>query len=461
MRWPTFLHGGESERLPGWLRLALVLIALAAIAVPTVLVLTAPDVRPHRRLARIVAHPQRVIPPAELPPVEPVIFQDLSPEDAREYNATIPFSTDKNPAARPFRYAGDPERRERALQCLTAAVLYEAGDDTVGQRAVAQVIINRARHPAFPDTICGVVFQGSERRTGCQFTFTCDGALLRNRWSDVAWQRARDTAELALNGDVFAPVGYSTHYHTDWVVPYWSASLDKVAAVNTHLFFRWTGWWGTPPAFRRTVSTDEPVIAKLALILDAHATDPLDAGVAEGDEALAGALPPPLASDSNAFLLPIDATVSADGLAAYAQRLCGDRTFCKVMVWSDPAKTPKALPINQDQVAAMSFSYLRDRSRSFEKTLWNCAVFQRPDAGQCMKVQVLTTEPVADPALPKTSTAIQLPAQSAVPELAGVHRKPEPGAKPTPQPTETPVSKKWLPPKRWGNIRPNGAKSGW
>ena len=82
----------------------------------------------------------------------------------------------------------------------------------------------------------------------------------------VGWERARKLATGALNGAVFAQVGYATHYHTDWVVPYWSASLDKVAEVHTHLFFRWTGWWGTPPAFRRAVSDAEPAIPKLAAL---------------------------------------------------------------------------------------------------------------------------------------------------------------------------------------------------
>src|SRR3546814_8953065 len=76
---------------------------------------------------------------------------------------------------------------------MAAAMLYEAGDDSKCQLAVGQVVINRVRHPAFPKSICEVVFQGSDRATGCQFTFTCDGALAR-RYSDAAWKRAQDNA---------------------------------------------------------------------------------------------------------------------------------------------------------------------------------------------------------------------------------------------------------------------------
>src|SRR3546814_109789 len=124
------------------------------------------------------------------------------------------------PAARPFIFSGSPVDLARATDCLAAAQLYEAGDDAVGERAVAQVVLNRVRHPAFPKTVCGVVFQGQERATGCQFTFTCDGALARAP-TQAAWERARDIARSALAGKVYRPVGYATHYHTDWVGPYW------------------------------------------------------------------------------------------------------------------------------------------------------------------------------------------------------------------------------------------------
>jgi hypothetical protein len=151
----------------------------------------------------------------------------------------------------------------RSLTCLTAAVYYEAATESLdGQRAVAQVVLNRLRHPAYPNSVCGVVFQGSERSTGCQFTFTCDGALARAP-NPAAWSRAQSVASAALSGSVYAPVGWATHYHTNWVVPYWSASLVKIANVGTHIFYRWEGGWGRPPAFRDSHSGSEPVLAKM------------------------------------------------------------------------------------------------------------------------------------------------------------------------------------------------------
>jgi len=371
------------------LYLLLALVSIAAIVLPLLVVLRAPPITYRRPVHPL---PQRVVPKAELPPVEPVAFQDLDPDDARAFNATVPFSTDPNPAARPFRFIGTDEQRARAIDCLAAGVLYEAGDDPDGQRAVAQVVLNRARHPAFPKTICGVVFQGAERSTGCQFTFTCDGALASHHWSDAAWERARAMATAALSGSVYKPVGYATHYHTDWVVPYWQSSLDKIAAVHTHLFFRWTGWWGTPPAFNRHVSPDEPTIAQLAAYSDAHKTaEALAAATDAAVEAAAqgAALPPALPTDANSFLITLDPHMPPDAYPLLAARTCGDRPYCKIMAWSSKAKTPTAPSLLPTQIASMSFSYLRDRSRNYDKALWNCTEFKRSDYNQCMKLQVL------------------------------------------------------------------------
>ena len=376
------------------LRVSLVVIAILAIVVPAVIVLRAPPIAPRHRHPPLP--PTRVVPKAELPPVEPVAFADMSMDEARAYNASIPFVDGPYAAARPFVFSGTADQRARAVDCLAVAMLYEAGDDPVGQRAVAQVVVNRARHPAFPKTICGVVFQGSERSTGCQFSFTCDNAMNRHHFADAAWVRARALAAKVLDGAVFKPVGYATHYHTNWVVPYWQASLDKIAAVNTHLFFRWTGWWGTPAAFTHVISSDEPVIPALAQYSDAHKAGlPLtEAAIASATtSAVTGSVAPIAGGDNNSFLISLDPKMQADAYAAIATRACGDRPYCKVMGWTDKAKLPSALPLQQAQVATMSFSYLRDRAHGFDKALWNCAQFKRADKAQCMKLQVL--EPVS------------------------------------------------------------------
>ena len=150
--------------------------------------------------------------------------------------------------------------RTRALQCLTAAVYYEAATEPdAGQQAVAQVVLNRVRHPAFPATVCGVVYQGSEHR-GCQFSFACDGSAARVPSRDY-WIRAAKVAAAALGGRVFPGAGLATHYHTYAVTPRWNRSLVMTAAIGAHFFHRWQGWWGTPAAFNQEYRGGEPLPA--------------------------------------------------------------------------------------------------------------------------------------------------------------------------------------------------------
>jgi hypothetical protein len=161
--------------------------------------------------------------------------------------------------ARAFSLAGvGAVDRGRALECLSAAIYYAAATEPdAGQAAVAQVVLNRVRHPAFPPTVCGVVYQGSER-AGCQFSFACDGAIARVP-ARVAWARAARAASAALAGYVFAPLGLATHYHTDAVTPAWNRSLVMTDMVGAHLFHRWKGYWGTAAAFRQRYRGGEPV----------------------------------------------------------------------------------------------------------------------------------------------------------------------------------------------------------
>ena len=186
------------------------------------------------------------------PPAKPLPNQirDLAPATALELNAQIPIAGGPNPAANPFVFGkSSAETRARALECLTSAIYYEAAQEpTDGQRGVAQVVLNRLRHPAFPNSVCGVVYEGSTRDTGCQFTFTCDGSMAYAPVPSL-WQRARKVAEEALDGRVYAPVGYATHYHANYVVPYWASSLTKTAVEGAHIFYRWQGGWGRPAAF--------------------------------------------------------------------------------------------------------------------------------------------------------------------------------------------------------------------
>jgi len=209
-------------------------------------------------LAGSILSPTEPQPQAVPPPPPSMTVRPLAPEQALKLNAEIPVVSGPNPTAAPFLFKGSAAARAQALNCLASAVYYEAGNQDVdGERAVAQVVLNRVRHPAFPGSVCGVVYQGSTRLTGCQFTFTCDGSLNRRPDAD-GWRRANVVAEAALNGAVYAPVGWATHYHADYVVPYWAATMAKNTVVGAHLFYRWPGGWGQPAAFAKTYDGFEP-----------------------------------------------------------------------------------------------------------------------------------------------------------------------------------------------------------
>jgi len=136
----------------------------------------------------------------------------------------------------------------RDTQCLTQAVYYEArGESPSGQAAVAQVVLNRVRHPAFPKTICGVVFQ--HMGDDCQFSFACNGAM-RQPVDRAAWRRAMAVADRALSGAVMSEVGSATHFQAARSTSGWAGSLAKVAQIGEHIFYRFTGRAGAPRMFK-------------------------------------------------------------------------------------------------------------------------------------------------------------------------------------------------------------------
>ena len=231
----------------------------------------------------------RAAPPA--PP--PLLLRQIAPDQALKVNAEIPVAAGANPVAAPFLFKGNAAARAQALNCLTSAVYYEAGNqDENGERAVAQVVLNRVRHPAFPGSVCGVVYEGSTRPTGCQFTFTCDGSLNRQPDAD-GWKGATNVAAAALSGSVYAPVGWATHYHADYVVPYWASTMAKNAVVGAHLFYRWSGGWGQPAIFTRAYTGHEPSAAALrsAAMAAVHVTQALPVTVAQAIKDIPGAEP--------------------------------------------------------------------------------------------------------------------------------------------------------------------------
>ena len=167
---------------------------------------------------------------------------------AEQINAALPFNAGPVQAARPFNAPIGGTAYDRALTCLTQAVYYEAGFEPIdGRRAVAQVILNRTRHPAFPKSVCGVVYQRNSTPV-CQFSFVCDGALNRAPAAG-SWAEARRIAVAALGGYVETSVGSATHYHADYVAPRWAPLLAKITRIGAHIFYRWPGAWGQVGAF--------------------------------------------------------------------------------------------------------------------------------------------------------------------------------------------------------------------
>ena len=177
------------------------------------------------------------------PPVLP-----LAIADAAQLNAVLPVDDTGLAPAQPFYLTASGAERQRATLCMTQAVYYEAALEPLeGQQAVAQTVINRVRHPDFPKSICGVVYEGSQLPIGCQFSFTCDGSLARPP-IEPYWSRARDVALAALSGFVARDVGSATHYHADYVFPRWGPQMVKIVQLGAHIFYRYPGPAGAPQA---------------------------------------------------------------------------------------------------------------------------------------------------------------------------------------------------------------------
>lgn len=128
---------------------------------------------------------------------------------------------------------------QKQLWCLATAVYFEArGEGYRGQVGVAQVVMNRVNHKAYPSTICGVVFQNQSRRNACQFSFACDG--IPERVADKkSWAQAEEIASKVTGGTLYlTEVANATHYHANYVYPRWAPRLKKVTKIGAHIFYR-------------------------------------------------------------------------------------------------------------------------------------------------------------------------------------------------------------------------------
>ncbi len=134
-----------------------------------------------------------------------------------------------------IRAAGDATAQK---QCMAEAIYYEARSETfAGQKAVGEVVLNRIGSKHFPNTVCGVVYQGAERKTGCQFSFTCDGSM-DTAPAGKAWLRSQVMAEYMLTGVHKPMTARATHYHTTDVNPKWAGSVQPTHQIGSHKFYR-------------------------------------------------------------------------------------------------------------------------------------------------------------------------------------------------------------------------------
>lgn len=298
--------------------------------------------------------------PVTLRPHDPALWSMVNAADFTAARAIDPSLPDPNalaidpaavlPAPDPTQlrlesYAGRPARRyifrgasatdtARAHYCLTAALYYEAASESDdGMRGVAQVVLNRVRHPSFPASICGVVFQGSQRAGVCQFTFACDGSMARAP-ERRNWSRASRIAAEALAGRVFAPVGVATHYHTLAVWPSWGRSLAMTNVIGAHIFHRWRGRWGEPDAFLRPYSGREttpgpylPIAQQLAARRGVPVADPALAAAGTVDPATLAAI---------AAAAPVGAPGAVSPLATAGDQPGATATAAPAPTYTDP-----------------------------------------------------------------------------------------------------------------------------
>lgn len=171
----------------------------------------------------------------------PIYFPEFADQQAARDDSRVMKSTK---ISRGLKFKGETEKEYQVRQrrCLATAIYFEArGEPTRGQLAVAQVVMNRVRSTLYPDTICGVVYQGQWRRSGCQFSFTCDGRTDMPR-DKGKWRLANMLAERVTKGDSWlGDIGYATHYHANYVKPRWRRKMKKIKQVGKHIFYRVKG----------------------------------------------------------------------------------------------------------------------------------------------------------------------------------------------------------------------------
>lgn len=383
------------RRRPAGAYLALFGLCLAPIYVAADGHLTRPDKQPRPTATLVETLNHALLAPAQAHALPPALARIDPPATITAPNRQSPLPGLTPMAQKPL-FLGPAGDRERAVNCLALAAWFEAGNDIESERSVIQVVLNRVAHPSFPKSVCGVVFQGSERSTGCQFTFTCDGSMLRRYPSRAALARARALALLALQGDAFPAVMQATHYHADYVVPWWSSQLVFSGKVGRHIFYSWPGKRGILPGRPRSVG--EADFARS--IADAAARRSGSAGPAAQSAAqdivptahLAAAKPalavqaaPGLAAKpQGSIFMTIDGAQPSGRWAVTALGRCAGKAACRVLGYQTPDQAARNSSIGAGERAKPLFLFVRDAASGIELALWDCDRVTRPAPSQCL-----------------------------------------------------------------------------
>ncbi len=193
--------------------------------------------------AASVALPMR--PPAKNPFVTSATAAATPPAPASRYGwsdlvrmAAMKGGDGEEPA-KPFGALSEKEFRAREVRCMATAIYFEArGESVRGQIAVGQVIMNRVRSDFYPNTICGVVFQGQWNKNACQFSFACDGMTDAPKEKEQ-WANALDVAKQVISGKVYLnDIADATHYHAVYVRPDWRRDVKRIKQIGVHIFYK-------------------------------------------------------------------------------------------------------------------------------------------------------------------------------------------------------------------------------
>ena len=175
------------------------------------------------------------------PPAPPVSYLPRGPELRRPYLTSSIAPTPARLPRRLLEQRTTPKTTwlQDELTCLSTAIYFEArGESYLGQVGVAQVILNRVASPAYPDTICDVVYQNAHVRNACQFSFACDG--IRDVIDEPrAWRWAKRVARSVLfRQNRIVNLREATNYHATYVSPGWAGHMRRLIRIGLHVFYR-------------------------------------------------------------------------------------------------------------------------------------------------------------------------------------------------------------------------------